>query len=149
MNSQNNIITVINLKIILLFLLTFTFADIAFAGQTIDQVREKWVGANINKLIEQHGYPDRSVKAPNGNTVYIVIKNIKKFYPVAVIRQPERKEIDIYNTKTGAYSYGTGTTGSGLTIEHQIKRTECSGYFEVNNENIIVDIKFKGDECPQ
>lgn len=134
---------------IILLLFCSLIADNIFAGQTIDDVREKWIGVNINKLVEKHGYPDRSITAPNGNTVYIVIKNIKKFYPVPVLRQPQRKDIDIYNTKTGAYSYGTSTSDGGLTIEHQIKKTECAGYFEVNKDNIIINIKFKGDNCPQ
>ncbi|MBA3036619.1 MAG: hypothetical protein FP814_09015 [Desulfobacterium sp.] len=138
-----------NLKTIAVFLLLFATTDIVFAGQTIDEVRKKWIGVNINTLIEKHGYPDHSSTVPNGNTVYIVIKNIKKFYPVPILKQPERQEMDIYNTKTGAYSYGTTTTGNGLTIEHQIQKTECAGYFEVNKDNIIVDIKFKGEECPQ
>ncbi len=136
-------------KSILALFLTFAAANIAFAGQTIDEVRSKWIGVDINKVIEKHGYPDHSVKAPNGNNVYIFVKNIKKFYPVPVLRQPERNDIDMYNTKTGTYSYGTSTNNGGLTIEHQIQNKECAGYFEVNNDKIIVDIKFKGDECPQ
>ncbi|MBU1055584.1 MAG: hypothetical protein KKC46_17440 [Proteobacteria bacterium] len=149
MKYKTNPNIIFNLTIILLFLLSFTAIDMTFAGQTIDEVRKKWIGVNINKLVEKHGYPDRSITAPNGNTVYIVIKNIKKFYPVPVLRQPQRKDIDIYNTKTGAYSYGTSTSDGGLTIEHQIKKTECAGYFEVNKDNIIINIKFKGDNCPQ
>ncbi|MBU1713823.1 MAG: hypothetical protein KKD47_12085, partial [Proteobacteria bacterium] len=66
-----------------------------------------------------------------------------------VFRQPERKDIDIFNTKTGAYSYGSTTTGGGWTVEQQMQKTECAGYFEVNSENIIVEVKFKGEECPK
>lgn len=130
-------------------LFMFTVTGVVFAGQTIDEVRSKWIGVSINKLIEKHGYPDQSFTAPNGNTVYVVIKNVKKLYPVSVFRQPERKEIDMYNTKTGTYSYGTTTSGGAWTVEQQMQKSECAGYFEVNKDKIIVEVKFKGDECPQ
>jgi len=136
-------------KAILIILFIFAVTGIVSAGQTIDEVRNKWIGVSINKLIEKHGYPDQSFTAPNGNTVYVVIKNISKLYPVPVFRQPERKDIDIFNTKTGAYSYGTTTTGGGWTVEQQMQKSECAGYFEVNREKIIVEVKFKGEECPQ
>ncbi|RPH52996.1 MAG: hypothetical protein EHM85_00495 [Desulfobacteraceae bacterium] len=133
----------------LIILLIFTATGSVYAGQTIDEVRSKWIGVSINKLIEKHGYPDQSFTAPNGNTVYVVIKNVKKLYPVPVFRQPERKEVDMYNTKTGAYSYGTATTGGGWTVEQQMQKSECAGYFEVDKDKIIVEVKFKGEECPK
>jgi hypothetical protein len=136
-------------KAILALLFIFTVTDTVFAGQTFDDVRKKWIGVSINKLIEKHGYPDQSFTAPNGNTVYVVIKNVKKLYPVPVFKQPERKEVDIYNTKTGAYSYGTTTSGGGWTVEQQMMKSECAGYFEINKDKTIVEVKFKGDECPQ
>jgi len=136
-------------KAILTIIFIFTVTGIASAGQTIDDVRNKWIGVSINKLIEKHGYPDQSFTAPNGNTVYVVIKNVSKLYPVPVFRQPERKDIDIFNTKTGAYSYGTTTTGGGWTVEQQMQKSECAGYFEVNTNKIIVEVKFKGEECPR
>ena len=136
-------------KVILIILFIFAVTGTVFAGQTIDEARSKWIGDSINKLIEKHGYPDQSFTAPNGNTVYVVIKNIKKLYPVPVFKQPERKEVDMYNTKTGAYSYGTTTSGGGWTVEQQMQKSECAGYFEINKDKIIVEVKFKGDECPQ
>lgn len=136
-------------KAILVILFIFAVTGTVFAGQTIDEARSKWIGVSINKLIEKHGYPDQSFTAPNGNTVYVVIKNVRKLYPVPVFKQPERKEVDMYNTKTGAYSYGTTTTGGGWTVEQQMQKSECAGYFEVNKDKIIVEVKFKGDECPQ
>jgi len=136
-------------KAILVILFIFAVTGMVSAGQTIDDVRSKWIGVSINKLIEKHGYPDQSFTAPNGNTVYVVIKNVKKLYPVSVFRQPDRKEVDMYNTKTGAYSYGTTTTGGGWTVEQQMQKSECAGYFEVNKDKVIVEVKFKGDECPQ
>ncbi|MDP3285573.1 MAG: hypothetical protein Q8M56_14170 [Desulfobacterales bacterium] len=136
-------------KAILVILFIFAVTGTVFAGQTIDEVRSKWIGVSINKLIEKHGYPDQSFTAPNGNTVYVVIKNVRKLYPVPVFKQPDRKEVDMYNTKTGAYSYGTTTTGGGWTVEQQMQKSECAGYFEVNKDKIIVEVKFKGDECPQ
>jgi len=55
----------------------------------------------------------------------------------------------MYNTKTGAYSYGTTASGVGWTVEQQKQNSECAGYFEVNKNKIIVELKFKEDECPQ
>ena len=136
-------------KAISVFLLIFAVTNNVFAVQTINAVKSKWIGVSIDKLIEKHGYPDQRFIAPNGNTVYVVIKNVSKLYPVPVFRQPERKDIDIFNTKTGSYSYGSTTTGGGWTVEQQMQKTECAGYFEVNSENIIVELKFKGEECPK
>lgn len=137
------------LKFLSIFLFIAALSGAVHAGQTIDEVRSKWVGVNIDKLIEKHGYPDQSFTAPNGNTVYVVIKNVKKLYPVPVFKQPERQDIDIFNTKTRAYSYGSTTTGGGWTVEQQMQKSECAGYFEVNSQKIIVEVKFKGDECPK
>lgn len=136
-------------RIILVFIFIFAATNNGFAVQTINEVKSKWIGVSIDKLIEKHGYPDQKFTAPNGNTVYVVIKNVSKLYPVPVFRQPERKEIDIFNTKTGAYSYGTTTTGGGWTLEQQMQKSECAGYFEVDRGNIIIEVKFKGEECPK
>ncbi|RPJ12949.1 MAG: hypothetical protein EHM30_12340, partial [Desulfobacteraceae bacterium] len=62
-------------KAFLVILFIFAATCTVSAGQTIDEVRSKWIGVSINKLIEKHGYPDQSFTAPNGNTVYVVIKN--------------------------------------------------------------------------
>ena len=91
------------IKTFTVFFFISAVAGNASAGQTLDEVRNKWIGISINKLVEKHGYPDQSFIAPNGNTVYVIIKNVRKLYPVSVFRQPERKEVDMYNTKTGAY----------------------------------------------
>src|SRR3989339_671121 len=122
------------LKTILVFIFIFAAANNVFAGQKINDVKSKWIGVSIDKLIEKHGYPDQKFTAPNGNTVYVVIKNVSKLYPVPVFRQPERKDIDIFNTKTGSYSYGSTTTGGGWTVEQQMQKSECAGYFEVNKD---------------
>lgn len=125
------------------------WGGIGWAKQSIDQVRQKWIGKHINKLVEVHGYPDNTVKAPNGNNVYVFVKDIKKFYPVAIYQPQSERGIDIYEPSTGTYSYGISTQKDRMSFEQRLVKIKCAGYFEVDQRQLIVNIRFKGDSCPQ
>ena len=120
-----------------------------YAGQSKQDVREKWIGRNLDSLINVHGYPEKSFKAPNGNKVYVFLKKMKKVKYVPILHQPQETEIDLYNTKTGEYSYGHVKSRGGWKYEQHISRSQCKGYFEVNSKKRIVNVNFKGGDCPK
>lgn len=118
-------------------------------GQTLDEVREKWIGKPLSTLIDAHGYPDENFRASNGHMVYVYAKRGEKLVPVPVIRQPELKEIELYETKSGAYSYGTSRQPGGIIIEQRLASKHCTGYFEINDQDTIIAVRFKGKDCPR
>jgi hypothetical protein len=76
-----------------------------------------WKGSSINKLIDAWGYPVNSFTAPNGNTVYVY--------------------------------------DSSRTLGYQIPNTaiiapikySCTTWIEIDEKDIIVGWKTKGNEC--
>jgi len=130
----------------LLLLLPF---PVLAGSQTLDEVREKWIGKPLSTLIDAHGYPDENFRASNGHMVYVYSKRGEKLVPVSVIRQPELKEIELYETKSGAYSYGTVRQPGGIIIEQRLATKHCTGYFEINDQDTIIAVRFKGRDCPR
>jgi hypothetical protein len=121
----------------------------AAGGQTLEEVKEKWIGKPLSALIDTHGYPDENFRAPNGHMVYVYAKNGEKLVTVPVIRQPELKEIELYETKSGAYSYGVQRQPGGIILEHHVAAKHCTGYFEINDQDTIIAVRFKGKDCPK
>ena len=121
----------------------------AAAQQTMDEVRTKWQGRPVAELFAQHGDPDSTYKTPEGNTVYIYVKVKKKFELIPVFRQRQEQEVSLYTPATGQVSAGTVTTKEGLDIQHRQKDTTCSGYFETDSAGRVLDVRFRGDDCPQ
>lgn len=99
-----------------------------------------WHGKNINALIDAWGYPDSTIKAPNGNKVYVYTHR------------------DSYTTpgySSGGYT-SVSTNSSGQTvvlqeplIQHpgQTYHNRCKTWFEYNKHDIIVRITYRGNAC--
>ena len=133
-----------------LFLLLAFGARVAnSAQQSLEEVREKWIGQKVETLMDKHGYPDDTITAPNGNRVLVFSKNVLSIYTVPVYTPPQSRDIELYNTRTGQYSYGQTRSNGGVSFEHQTEKSVCTGYFEVDKDGKIIAVRFKGEACPQ
>lgn len=98
---------------------------------------ETWKGKSINELVESWGYPDNTIMAPNGNTVYVYGYHQSTYIP-----------------KTNYISSGVGFDGGNLANSISISsfggytvEESCSTYFEVDADKVIIKWKWKGNAC--
>ncbi len=134
----------------LLLVFLFGFITAAAAGQSIEEVRLKWVGAELSLLIQTHGEPDAKSEAPNGNRVFEYAKTKTKYHPRPIYRPPMKTEIDSYQVETGGYSHGTATTEGGWMYLYDTAEVRCTGYFEIDDADaVVVNVWFEGEGCPQ
>ena len=99
-----------------------------------------WHNKDINNFISKWGYPDKTMKMPNGNTVYIYKTNQTEHYP---------------GYKTGGYTT-IENMGNNQTIITQVPSVEtgggtyhykCTTWVEFNKNDIIVRTSFRGNSC--
>lgn len=95
----------------------------------------QWHGARAQDLVNAWGYPEASIKMPNGDTVYMYSR--KQSYTQPSYPTPTF-------TVTGAPIYGIGYNQmyGGQTIS-----LTCRTWFEFNAQGIIVDTRFEGNGC--
>jgi hypothetical protein len=98
-----------------------------------------WNNQNINQFVSAWGYPDSTMKMPNGNTVYIYKTNQTTHFP---------------EYKTGGYTT-VQTSGSNTTITQVPSVStgggtynyKCTTWVEFNKNNIITRTSFRGNSC--
>jgi len=95
------------------------------------QKYNSWVGKDINTFISQVGYPDRTYKLPNKNTVYIY----------------EESRIQSYPTMTFGYGGYYGPYYGGMTYGSDIVQKSCKLFLEVNKRHKIVRWSSRGNNC--
>ena len=95
------------------------------------QKYNSWVGKDINTFISQVGYPDRTYKLPNKNTVYIY----------------EESRIQSYPTMTLGYGGYYGPYYGGMTYGSDIVQKSCKLFLEVNKKHKIVRWSSRGNNC--
>ncbi len=88
---------------------------------------EYWKGKNIDEIVNSKwGYPDETLIAPNGNKLYKYIDKDQSVETQQVYNYRRRS----WETQPYVISY------------------ECVTFFEVDNNNRIVNVRWKGDGCP-
>lgn len=127
----------------------FGFISSAAAGQTAEDVRVKWVGEHQDRLIEKHGTPDGKSESAGGNRVYEYVKTKIKYHPTPIFRQKMETDVDQYQVDTGRYSSGTATTEGGWMYKYDTEEVRCTGYFEIDAADTIVNVWFEGENCPE
>ena len=97
---------------------------------------QSWHHQNINKFVSAWGYPDQTMKAPNGNTVYIYSSNQTTHFP---------------EYQTGGYT--TVQTQGDNTVITQVPSVQtgggtynykCKTWVEFNKKDVIVNTSFRG-----
>ena len=90
-----------------------------------------WVGKDINVFISRIGYPDRTYKLPNKNTVYVY----------------EESKIQSYPTMTLGYGGYYGPYYGGMSYGSDIVQQSCKLFLEVNKQHKIVKWSSRGNNC--
>jgi len=89
------------------------------------------VGKDINVFISNVGYPDRTYKLPNKNTVYVY----------------EESRIQSYPTMTVGYGGFYGPYYGGMSYGSDITQQTCKLFLEVNRHHKIVRWSSRGNNC--
>ena len=90
-----------------------------------------WVGGDINVFITRVGYPDRTYKLPNGNSIYVY----------------EQSRIQSYPTMTIGYGGFYGPYYGGMSYGSDIEQKTCKLFLEVNKHHKIVRWSSRGNNC--
>lgn len=86
----------------------------------------RYVGENIEQIIDKFGYADSLSESSTGNRVFVY----SSFH------------IDSSSVRCSENSDGTHSCSGGDVDEHW-----CKTYFEVDSQNVIVDFSNKGNSC--
>ena len=98
-----------------------------------------WHGKNIQQFVNLWGYPDHTIKAPDGNRVYVY----------------KERDVTSFPTYTSA-GYTAVSTDSGKTVVTQVPSItsgggiytfSCTTWVELIKRGIIVNTSFKGNDC--
>lgn len=121
-----------SIVLLLIFILTGCATEAKYSAKL-----DTWIGHNIQELINSWGYPDNTLQAPNGNTVYVYGYNATSYIP------PTYNTTSNYNV-IGNSVYGNSTTSSygGYNIQHS-----CTTFIEIDSSNTIVRWQWKGNAC--
>ena len=98
-----------------------------------------WQGSNIEDLVRVWGYPDQNGKAPNGNRLYIYSYHEQGERPTYI--DPGYTTVVQKHGKTIVTNTPTMTYGGG-TYDYR-----CKTWFEVNKDNVIVNVSMRGNDC--
>lgn len=94
--------------------------------QQYSQQMESWKGKTIDELISSEwGYPDESLIAPNGNRLYKYID-----------RGQSVETQHVFNWRKNVW-----------VPQPYVINNECITFFEVDNNNRVVNVRWKGDSC--
>ena len=93
-----------------------------------------WVGKDINKLMEQIGYPDSTYVLPNKNKVYVYEKSRVYSYPSPMMGYG-------YGGYYGGYGYG------GMMYSSEVVQKSCKLFLETNKKGLIVKWGSRGNHC--
>lgn len=100
-------------------------------------VVNSWKGQPIEAMINDWGYPDSTMKAPNGNEVYI-------YHHSSSFAVPQTSTATTSANVYGNTLYGTTNTSTsgGYTVD-----LNCSIFVEISESKVIERITWKGNNC--
>lgn len=98
-----------------------------------EAILDGWLQQDINKLINEWGYPHNSLQLPNGNIVYIFGSSDSGITPAQTYTHYRAVGDKLYadSVVTGGYAYNYW----------------CRTFFEVNADNVIVKWRVEGNSC--
>ena len=98
-----------------------------------------WDGKDVNQLIDAWGYPDNTIKSPEGNEVYVYKYHSAGRYPRSYI--PGNTTVNSSGGNTYVSTSPGYYTGGGTY------NNNCTTWFELNKDNKIVRAVFRGNNC--
>ena len=96
-------------------------------------ILDSWMGKDVNNLVNSWGYPQNSFKAPNGNTVYVYGHSGSYTMPT---------QTNTTHNVVGNTVYSNSQTTGGQTLNFW-----CRTFIEANEQNIIVNWRWEGNNC--
>ncbi|MFL2800642.1 MAG: hypothetical protein ACJZ8K_04270 [Paracoccaceae bacterium] len=115
-------------------LLAFTLVIGCSGGfGTMDRIMNSWMGASINEVINQWGYPHFQQDIA-GRKLYHWDRNVS-------MRMPSTTTGTVSLLGNTAY-LNTRTSGGGVL------RGSCRRTLEVNKSNIVIGTQWRGNNCP-
>lgn len=93
--------------------------------QQYDDYLSQFRGLNVSEVVRCFGYPTSTLVAPNGNKVYIYLREENTYIPAVT-------------NKIGNSYY---TTGGNTAYDY------CKTFFEVNDAGTVVNINREGLIC--
>lgn len=103
------------------------------------QMLSAWQGRSIEDFVNSWGYPDQTITALNGDTVYVYHnQNIVSF---PVMSSPGYTTVNTSNGQTIITQSPTISSG-GNTYYYN-----CTTWIEFNKQHIIVKTLFRGNGC--
>lgn len=98
-----------------------------------------WQGATVSSLFKKWGYPNRILKLPNGNRLYVYRYVNRGQTPATVF--PGYTTVDSYRGETYVSSVPPTIIG-GESYD-----LRCVTWFEANRRNRIIGMSFRGNNC--
>lgn len=98
-----------------------------------------WHGKNIDKFISHWGFPNKTMKMPNGNNVYIYSMDNVTHFP--------QYQTGGYTTVKTAGSTTTITQVPSVLTGGGTYRYKCITWVEFNKKGVIVNTSFRGNAC--
>ena len=98
-----------------------------------------WINKPINKLLPVWGYPNKIMKLTNGHKLYVYRSHHHVRNPVTTI--PGYTSIQSQAGRTTIYSSPPVVTGGGSY------NLRCDTWFEINRHAVIVNARFRGNNC--
>jgi hypothetical protein len=96
---------------------------------------ETWKGESADKLVQAWGQPDAIEALHTGDKMYVYAR--LKHAPIAFAE---------FQKKTASNSAQTASSRKPTSVETGIY-IHCSTYFEVNHQNTVESVMFRGDDC--
>ena len=113
------------LAIIFVTVMSIAIITMFFSGTDSHTVEEKQY-IQIEKIIDRVGYPDRQVKAPKGNMVYIYERGKRT------------------TVKSSPFNSLFGTDEKNI-----VDVVDCTYSFEIDSKNRVVKVLLFGNNCPK
>jgi len=116
-------------RAIIIFVITLTILSCNRHRYTSQETINRWYGKNINAVFNILGYPENQITLPNGNIVYI-------FYSYKKIKHFEHSLSPVRDFENGKFFN-----------RPDYYELSCTCFIEIDADNIIRNIKYKGNDC--
>lgn len=121
---------------IVILIMVFILAGCQTAGK-FKKNMDTWIGADAQSLVNQMGYPATTMKAPNGNEVYVYNNSGNLYVPPTTT----------YNTTGNIYGNSLYSTTNATTSGGYSINLSCTIYFEINDLKKVERVMWKGNNC--